>query len=508
MTERPEITRFLIVKNGAYSVFSWLFPIFVALISTRLIVGGLGTDAYGLYAMIIGFVSYSFSFGIGKTAAKYVAELRSAGEIDRMSQAVSAVLIVSTLFGAVVLLVTYFTASIIVSDLLGIAGSTRPAAATALVLAALTILFTMVSQVFQFILQGLHRFDRYLILTNISGLLLSIGNVVLALNDFGVVALVAWNCLLVAAIAPVFFAVSRRLLPEFRFRLSIPRDVWRNVLVYAGSIAAYQTFGNALLLFERAWIVRKFGTEALTFYVLPMLLCLYFHGLVSSLVMVIFPVVNELLNEEEKLARLYRTSIKAVFALTALFAVSTVITGGLFLNLWLGEAFAERSYLILIIHVATFSIISMTIIAWQMTESFGVARANAFASGTWFLISVPLMVVFSQTWQTEGVAVARLIGVTGFVGLIIYVDRKFVRPSDRPFWAPTLLRILVAATAAATVEFALTRVITLGWLAFGISGIVGAATFIATLYFVGFIEDEEKATISDIVSRMRSPASR
>jgi O-antigen/teichoic acid export membrane protein len=503
MSKTSEITRILIVKNGAYSVFSWLFPIVVALVSTRLIVGGLGTEAYGLYAMIIGFVSYSFSFGIGKTVAKYVAELRSTGEIEKMSQAISAVLIISTLFGSLVLVITFFTASVIVSDLLVITESSRPTAASSLIVAALTILVTMVSQVFQFILQGLHRFDRYLFLTNISGFLLSVGNVALVLNGYGVFALIAWNCLLVAVTGLGFFTLSRRLLPEFSLRWTIPGDVWRTVLVYAGSIVAYQAFGNALLLFERAWIVRQFGLETLSAYVLPMLLCIYFQGLVASLVVVLFPVVNQLLKQKSKLVRVYRTSTKAVFALTAIFTVTTVIEGRMFLDAWLGGTFAEQMYMILVIHVATFSIISATTMAWQMTESLGSARVNAIAGGAWFLISAPLMVVLSQTWQTEGVAVARLIGVFSFIGVIIYVDRRLLDGSGRAFWPKTLLRITIAAVAAGLVEFAITRLLPAGWFALFATGLLGVVTYVAALYLVGFVEDEEKITLVDIAARMR-----
>ncbi|MEQ1923525.1 MAG: polysaccharide biosynthesis C-terminal domain-containing protein, partial [Pyrinomonadaceae bacterium] len=363
-----------------------------------------------------------------------------------------------------------------------------------------------VSQVIQFILQGLQRFDRYLIIVNFSGLLLSIGNVILVLNGQNVLALIIWNCLLVGTTGFVFVLTSRRLLPEFRLRLSIPGDVWRTVLTYAGSIIAYQSFGNALLLFERAWIVRNFGTDSLTLYALPMLLCFYFHGLIHNLVIVLFPVVNELLNEKEKLLRMYRTATKIIFAITVFFCLSTVITGRTVLDVWLGYGFSDRTYVLLVIHAVTFSILAITIIPWQITESFGKAKANAIMGGTWFVIAVPLMVVFSQTWQTEGVAIARLAGVVVFLGLVVYAENWLLGLSSRRFWPKVIVATGGAAVAASVVEMLIMSVGGNHWAALIVAGTLGAAAFAAGLHLMGFIEEDEWTVLRNLTPALKRTA--
>lgn len=503
MAEAERITRTLIFKNGVFSAVAWLFPIILGLIATPIIIEGLGLDAYGIFAIIMGFVSYSFTFGIGRSAAKYVAELRASGEIEKMSASLSAVLIVSLVFGLTVILLIGLTASWLVSDVLIIPDLSHRLATNALYVASLTILITMISQVFQFILQGLHRFDRFLFLTNFGGLLLTIGNVALVWNGFGVLTLVIWNCVLVAANCGFFLTATRRLLPEFTFRLDIDASIWKNVTVYAVSIVGYQVFGNALLLFERGWITRKFGTEALTYYVVPMALGFYFHGLVASLVVVLFPVVNQMLNERDKLLRIYKTSTKIVLALTALFVVSMIFGGRDFLFVWLDQDFVSRSYAILIIHAFTFGVIAVTTISWQLTESFGMARANAIAGAVWFMISTPLMVVMSHEWQTKGVAAARLVGVVVFFGLIIYVEQNFLKGPGVRFWSINILRVLSATLAASCAEYVITSVMPPGWPAVITVGVVGTLAFGIALVATGYIEKDEKIALMEIASKFR-----
>lgn len=503
MVAEPASRKHTLFKNGVYSMLSWLLPLFLALVATPIIVRGLGEETYGLYALILGFISYSFSFGIGKTAAKYVAEYRSTGETEKIAEIISSILWISVGFGLIAVIVIGFTANYLVVNVLGISPLQQATAVVALYLAGVTILVTMLSQVFQFVIQGLQRFDRFLLLTNLSGLLLNLGSVAIVLRGYGVVELLAWNLIVVLVVGLMFYLVARRLLPEFTFRFAIDRELWRSALKYAFSIIIYQAFGNMLLLFERAWIVRKFGTKTLTFYIVPMTLCFYFHAFISSLVLVLFPVVNELLADREKLVRLYRMSSKIIITLTAFFVITSIVAGKVFLGVWMGDRFAQASYEILVLHVCTFAVLSVTIVAWQITESFRAAWLNALATILWLAVSIPLMISFSDEWQTVGVAFARLIGGLAYLPLIFYVEQKILGGITLKFWPPVLLRITLAAGLAGAAEWLLLGQIAGSWITLAIVGGAGASVYLATLFIAGFFEAEEKNALLVIVRRVR-----
>lgn len=491
------------LRNGVYSIASWGMPLALALVVTPIVVEKLGHEAYGLYVLIIGFISYSFTFGIGRAAAKYVAEYRASGETGKISEIVSSVLWLSIGFGVLAVIVIGLTARYIVSDVLFISPALQETAVTGLYLGSFTILIAIISQVFQFVLQGLKRFDRFLFLTNLNALFLNLGSVVIVLNGFGLLRLLLWNWFVVFVIGLMFYFNARRLLPEFSLRIAIAAHHWRTTVKYAFSIVAYQVFGNLLLLFERGWILRKFGAEALTFYVVPMTLCFYFHAFITSLALVLFPVVNELLNDREKLLRLYRTASKLILVLTAFFVVTSLAAGRSFLSVWMGESFASVSYPILVPHVATFAVLAVVIVAWQTVESFRAAFLNVVVTVAWFIISVTLMVMLAETWQSVGVAWARTVGVLAYLPLIWLVERKFLGQVLWGFWFGMLLRIVLAGGIAGVVEWLVVRTLPEGWLALFVTGIAGAGVFAVILLVTRFLDTEERELIRSTLTRNR-----
>src|SRR5215213_1833867 len=76
--------------NSLFSVVAWIFPIMLGFIATPILVRGLGSEQYGLFAIVLGFISYSFTFGIGKVAGKYVPEFRANGDDEKVTQVISA----------------------------------------------------------------------------------------------------------------------------------------------------------------------------------------------------------------------------------------------------------------------------------------------------------------------------------------------------------------------------------------------------------------------------------
>ncbi len=503
MSPEPTGMKVRIFKNGIYSALSWVFPIIFAVIVTPVIVRGLGNELYGLYAVILSFISYSFTFGIGKTAAKYVSEYKATGEIDKISETVSAALWLSLGIGIVGAAIVALTANYIVANVLVIPPPLHDTAVSALYLASLTILMTMLSQVFQSVLQGLQRFDRFVVLTNLSVFLLNLGSVLIVVEGYGVLALLVWNLIVAVLIGAAFYLNARRLLPEFTFRFSIDGELWRASIKYASSIIIYQVFANALLLFERFLIVRKFGPKAVTFYVVPMLIGLYFHGFVSSLVLVIFPVINELLTDKEKLARLYQTSSKIILTLTGFFLVTSVITGRVFLNVWMDNKFPADSYWILVCHVLTFGILSVTVIVWQMNESHRAANLNALVTILWLFISAPLMFALADRWQSIGIAFARLAGVIVFLAMIVVTEQRFLGGVLYRFWGSTLVRLAIAIVLTGFAEWIVIGIFQPSWLVFIGAGLTGAVIFAGVLFATSYLKEDEKAVLTSLISHWR-----
>ena len=489
-----------LAKNAVFSVAAWFLPIIIGFFTTPILVHGLGNENYGLYAVITGFMAYSFSFGIGKIAAKYVSEYRASGHTEKLNPVVSATFAFSfsiALIGSFVLAVF---ARPIVTDVLLIQGPAVEIAVTSLYLACAISFATMLGQIYQNTLQGLHQFGTFLLITNLNGMLLGAGNIAIVLSGGGVIGLLAWNAGVAAVVGLLFYLAARRGLPGLSLTFNIDRNIARAVLGYGTSIIFYQVFANVLFIFERAWIMRKFGAEELAFYSVPMMLAIYLHSFVASFAVVLFPMVNELLSDRDRQIELYQKANKLILVIVAFVVTTFVCAGRTGLEVWINRDFAEHSYPLLLIHSLTFGLIAMLVIAWQLAEGFGKARINAFVTAAWLLLSIPSMIVGGDWYGSKGVAAARLGAVCLTLPVILYCEQRFLGKVFLGFWANAIWRVAVAALFAAAVELFTLHYIAAGWLALAAASIGGGAAFTTALYLTGYFTSVERLLLNNIIA--------
>lgn len=487
--------------NSLFSVTAWLFPILLGFISTPIVVRGLGSEQYGLFAIVLGFISYSFTFGVGKVAGKYIPEFQTANEPEKVTQVVAATFWFSLGIGALGAGALAVAAPLIVRDVLLISPGNQQIAVYALYLAGGIGLVLMLSQVFQFVLQGLHRFDNYVALTNLNGLLLGAGNIVLALNGFGVVALLVWNLSVVSFVGLLFYMRARHLMPSIALFTNVPTTMRTTVIRYAGNIILYQIFANVLFIFERSWVMRKFGAEALTYYFVPMLLAIYMHGFIFSIAQAVFPVVNELLQDRERVIRLYERANKIVLVIVVFVVTNFLVCGSLFLELWVSPELSAASYRLLIPHGLTFGVIAVGIMAFQLAEAFKFPSLNVIITGLWMLIAIPLMIFSADIWQSEGVAWSRFAAALATIPVVAYTEKRFLGAIRLRFWALSGLRIAIAAALMALIEWLILAAIGHSYISLFLAGVIGAIVFAGSVIATGFLARDEWQAILRSVSR-------
>lgn len=480
--------------NASLSSLAWAFPLLLTLITTPLLLKHLGAAEYGLYTLILGFIGYSFTFGIGKAAAKYTAEFNAKGDEKALSEAVSAVTMASLLLGIIAVLSFLLLAPWLVSSVLLIEDS-EPAI-VAFQLAGFVVLVTILSIVFQNALQGIQRFDRFLLLSITSNLVVGVGSIAVVLKGGGVKGLIVLQLFAASAICLAYFIISRSSIPNLRFTMSIRNEIRDKVLAYSASIIAYQIFGNLVVILERVLIVRYLGTDALTFYAIPLALALYFFGFSNSLNLAIFPVANEILENRGDSLTLYRAATKAMLAISGFFIAACFFSGDEFLRLWLGIEAAERSYTLLCLHAVSISFLVISSIAWQFAETNELFHMNAITSAVLFVTAVPTMLLLVDTMGLEGVAIGRLLGSLMFVFLIVWFERKIFSRVDWSFLSMTTLKILLAGLAATAAYTLLNMFVATTWAGLVLSVTMAGIVYLAVLLTIKFADDKEMEAIS------------
>jgi O-antigen/teichoic acid export membrane protein len=247
--------------------------------------------------------------------------------------------------------------------------------------------------------------------------------------------------------------------------------------------------------------MRNFGAESVTHYVVPMNLAMFIHIFCSSLVMALFPMLNEMLNDPTRLRKVYEVVTKVIMCVAAFSALSAFAIGERFLQVWIGIDFAQAAHRVLLVHIVAFSLLALVTVAWQVAESFRAASMNSIATIIWTIAAVPFMIMLSDRIGFEGVAYGRAVGVLAYVVLMILVERKFIERSSENFWIRSLLRVVIAAVAAVGVEFVLVEQLGITWLAVIASLVAGAVTFAAAIVLLRLFDENERSMFLRAIGR-------
>ena len=189
--------------------------------------------------------------------------------------------------------------------------------------------------------------------------------------------------------------------------------------------------------------------------------------------------------------------------MTGFFVVTSLVTGRVFLTVWMHGEFPPEAYWILVSHVITFSILAVTVVAWHMNESYRVASLNAIFTVIWLIISAPLMIVVADRWQIAGIAFARLAGVVVFLAMIVVAEQRFLGGVLYRFWASTFTRLAVATAIAGAAEWLINGIFQSGWLSLVMIGLTGAIVYTAVLFMTGYLSQEEESMLKDLVANWR-----
>ena len=214
-------------RSMIYGVSSWIVPVALGTIATPIIVKSLGPRQYGIYALVLGLIAYSFNFNVGRAVTKYLAEYRSAGETEKIRSVLAATFAVNLIVGSLGLVVTILLAPYLVSRVFQIEESFREEALTAVYLSAFIIFAFIWGQVFNAVLQGLNRIDVYSKVQNLTSFVMVGGSICIALAGYGLRELLYWNLATTTLSAVLAALCSYRLLPEFAFSVKTDSEALR-----------------------------------------------------------------------------------------------------------------------------------------------------------------------------------------------------------------------------------------------------------------------------------------
>lgn len=475
------------MSGAGFGLLSWLFPIAISLTVTPQIVRGLGTDGYGLYSLVLGFIGYSFNLNVSRAVTKYTSEYVGTGDHAKIASVVTTGILLSCILGAIAFTTISLGANWYVSSVLALEAF-RAESVLGLVIGGSIIAVLLINQVFLAVIQGYQAYRQYSWLSVFTAGVTALANLVMVRLGRGFVAVLCATLAASLVGATVAAIYARRIVGGKLISRPQPGSI-RLMLAYSKYVIGYQVAGNIVLLFERTWISRTLGPEGLTFYVLPMMVCLQFNGLVNGLSMFLFPFVAGQRAEGMRSDNVYFMARKLVIAMAVLALAGVALFGREFLTFWIGGELAENSYRIFVIMMVGFSALAVSVIPFHTAEGFGHPSLNFIFTVMVSVVTVGVMCSPVLPLSLDRFAVARAVGFSLWLPAMFVIERLTVGTSRLRDLAASIPPLLLSVAVLAVVGILVRTLIPERWYGFLLSVILAGLGAVATLWLTKYFDE-------------------
>jgi len=494
----------LIVRNTALNFFGLALPLAVGFVTIPLVVRALGTERFGILALVWVVFGYFglFDLGLGRTTTRYVADCLGRGDRENLPGYLWTTTALQTAIGLAAAGLSHLAAPLIVRRVLNIPEGFEAETILTLRLVGWSLPVMFVSSSFRGVLEAAQRFDlvnAVKIPVNVLFYLLPLLGVAMGYALPGIVVLLVLSR---AAALAAWGAMSLRALPALRSRPVLRRDLVRPLFSFSGWLGLSSILYAVTTSLDRLVIGSLITVEAVTFYSAPYEAINRIGVVPGSLSMVLFPAFSLLDagGRTDRAETLFARSTKFLLLSTGPIFIGLMFFAGPLLRLWLGPDFAVQSTFVVQVLAAAFLV--STIAAVPNNYLIGIGRVDLAPKyqAAELAVFTALIYAGAKFWGIDGVAAATAIRLIAFTAFLLAASFKAGRIRPGYVWRNGLGKVSVALgllIAALAANAALGGGI---WGAGGVFAAFGAAAFFRLL------DPEEKAFMAGCLRNRRAGA--
>lgn len=392
-----------------FNCLDYVISIVTAVLMTPLLLRSLGTELYGLYALLSGIVGYSaiFEFGLGQAVQKFVAQYAALEDRGGVNRSISASVLMNGSTGLLVAFLFCVFAPRVV-EALHTPARYSAVAVQCVYAASAALFFALVSSSLSASLMGLRRYDLTgkVNATVATVLALTIGGLLLAKR--GVLDLIIATSAANVATMLIFAYLICRTDGQFRFHFRPGRRLTVQLMRFGAHVFVTKWSGLSATSLMRLLLGFVAGPAAVAYYVIPQRIILGVGGLLSNAAAVVLPSASELAakGDGDRLRRLYVSAISyQVFLAVPLLSFLAMVAPEL-LSVWIGPEMAQRaSTTMRLLSLAAFlgSVGTLpALVSLALGQSSLLAKYSLVSTG----IAIILAVRLGRQWGAEGATVA------------------------------------------------------------------------------------------------------
>jgi O-antigen/teichoic acid export membrane protein len=498
--------------NLLFTAASYAWSAVILVVSVPILVHGLGTARYGIFALASLVLGYAALLDFGLTPAVVRAIAIQTATSDRLavSRIVGTAFTLFISLGLVGGAALFGIAHLIVDHLLHIPVDLQGDAYFVLQITAIGFATNLALTLFTAIPQGVQRLDVYSSRTIFLTTLTAIAQIT-AVKLGGGLRWVALATLAVNLLGfLIFVVVSRRLLPEVSFRPRLDRWAIHQLAGFGAMKFISQLAYLATYQLDRVIVAAFLPIAQVTYYAVPVTITQKFTLVQASFSTAIFPAASELhaVNAQERLQRLYVTATKLMLALSLPLTILVALLAYPLMTTWLGQSFGTASAGILALLAVGYGLTLLTGVPALIADATGHPHWTAATSVVSAVINVSLTLYLVPRYGAIGAAWALVVNnaVQG-VGFILVVQHWLVRLPLLQVLRDSVLRPALAGLGLAVYALLVRGFIT-NFAELVMAGLLGVALYGGLALLAGVLDEREKSIALDLVrlrNRARNP---
>lgn len=410
-------------RNTLWNLAGAGLPLLIGAITIPYLIKKAGVESFGVLTLIWALIGYFslFDFGLGRALTQQVAATRSSDQLANLPSLVKTGVWFTAVTGFAGGLILAALSPQLAENWLNVSESLQASARDALLLAAIGIPLTTVTTGLRGIIEAYEDFK-----------VVSLLRIGLGAANFGLPAIsvmtvgnsLAWMVasLIVARVivllAHVWYANKK--LPVGWASAQFSKTNIHNLLSFGAWMTVSNIVGPLMVTADRFFISAVLGATVVAYYTVPFEVVIRVLILPAALMSVMFPRLAAVIRLDPLEAkRLYRKCI--IIVTGALLPVCLVIAlGSKFgLTLWLGEAFAEKSWAIVCVMALGILLNGIASVPFAAVQATGDARKTAYLHMFELVIYVPILYVSMKLFGLIGAAIAWTVRVA--IDLVILV---------------------------------------------------------------------------------------
>lgn len=417
-------------RNTIWNLAGVCLPLFLGVVTIPYLVRETGVETFGILTLVWALIGYFslFDFGLGRALTQQVAAARASNLITELNSLVKTGLLITAFTGAFGGLVLAALSNQLAFHWLNISDLMQLNVAKALLIASIGIPLTTITSGLRGILEGYEDFR--------ASNLMRIG---LGLANFGfpaVSVMLNGNSLplMIASlvIARIFVLVGHMWLVNQR----LPAD-WASAHYNNEKIHGLYSFGfwmtvtnivGPLMVTADRFVVSAIqGANLVAYYTVPFEVVIRLLILPGALTSALFPRLSFTIKIDAiESRRLYRKYLFITSAIMLLSCLVLSIGAKWGLAVWLGDDFALRSWMIVVILSVGLMLNGVALMPFAIIQASGDAKTTALLHVGELIIYIPLLFFAVKSYGLEGAAAAWTIRA-GFdlVSLLFLANKKF-----------------------------------------------------------------------------------